>query len=256
MREREILASAEEARAVLEAAGRPEITCNVAVRATPDISLARRCDHTLLRTEATADQYLALCEEALQMQTRSVCVPPDRVELCARALAGSSVGICAATGFPSGYQSTPAVVADVQMTRTLGATEFELVIPIGRLRDGDLTAVYDVVHAVLVAADGRIVAAVLETPILLPVETIRAAVAALHAGAAVLTTSTGCGPSVANLDTIALLRLLVGENRGVKAVGGIAEAAHARACIEAGADRIGSSLTSAILSVSSGGELR
>lgn len=252
MTEERTLATMEATREILASAGRPEIPCTLNVRPGTDAPLASFFDHTLLKPEATGDQYHALCEEARQMRTRSVCVPPDRVALCVEALSGSTVEVCTVIGFPLGYSLTSAKVAEVQIARSLGATEFDMVIPVGRLRDGDITGVYDDVRAVVAAADGLVVKVILETALLTDDEKTAGAVASLYAGAAILKTSTGFSTAGATTEDLRLFRMVAGETRGVKAAGGVRDLAFARECIRNGADRIGASATVAILAEASG----
>lgn len=237
----------------LVASGRPAIAFTGRARVEDGAPLQRYIDHTLLKQEATADQYRNLCGEARSAGTRSVCVPPDRVALCVAELEGSAVEVCTVVGFPFGYQSTAAKAADVTVTRELGATEFDMVIPVGRVRDGLIEELYDDVRAVVAAADGLLVKVILETSALTDEQKVAAAATALHAGAAIIKTSTGFASGGATLEDLALMRAVAGDDRGVKASGGIRDRAFAEACIAAGADRIGASATVAILAGTTGG---
>ncbi len=246
-----ILRTCEETTTALIAAGRPACEWNGDARAASGMELSRFFDHTLLKPDAQEHQYLQLCAEARELGTRSVCVPPDRVELCAAALQGSPVEVCTVVGFPLGYQSTSAKVADVEITTGCGATEFDMVIPLGRMRDGDINRVYDDVAAVVTAAGPRIVKVILEVFLLTPEQRVKAAAAAVHAGAAILKTSTGFAGGGATVEDLQMLRLVAGETRGVKAAGGIRDLEFTRGCIAAGADRIGASATVSILAQAS-----
>lgn len=252
MTDQQISRTTGDTREQLNAAGRPEHPFSGAARIAPNAPLSRYFDHTLLKPDAEADQYRTLCEEATQLKTRSVCVPPDRVGMCVDLLGGSAVEICTVVGFPLGYQTTSSKVADVETTRALGATEFDMVIPVGRLRDGDCIGVYDDVLAVVTAAEGFLVKVILETALLTDEQKVVAAVASLYAGAAILKTSTGFASAGATLDDLRLFRSIAGESRGVKAAGGIRDYEFARACIAAGADRIGASATKSILAQATG----
>ena len=252
MNESEIGTAIARANDALEKAGRPEIAFGGTARVDGDAGLARYFDHTLLKPEATEDRYRTLCEEARNYGTRSVCVPPDRVALCAALLRGSETEVCTVIGFPLGYHSTTAKVAEVEMVASQGATEFDMVIPIGRMRDGDAVAVYDDVRAVVAAAGEGIVKVILETALLDDAQKVQAAVAAVRAGAAILKTSTGFASSGATTEDLRMFRIVAGEERGVKAAGGIRDLAFTRACIGAGADRIGASATVAILEEAAG----
>lgn len=248
----EIQRFSETTQAHLDASGRPATAFAGDPRVESDAPLARYFDHTLLKPEATTDQYVRLCEEAQAIGTRSVCVPPDRVGLCAEQLAGSPVEVCTVIGFPLGYHNTGAKVEEVRFTLAEGASEFDMVIPIGRHRDGDPAVVYDDVRAVVDAAEGRIVKVILETALLSEEQKISAATAAIHAGAAILKTSTGFASAGATVADVAMFRRVAGESRGVKAAGGIRTLAFARECIEAGADRLGASATGAIIGEAAG----
>lgn len=237
----------------LVAADRPAVDCPATgIRIADDAPLARYFDHTLLKPEARVEQYRTLCDEARRFGTRSVCVPPDRVGLCAELLDGSSVEVCTVIGFPLGYHTSSAKVTEVEMAASSGATEFDMVIPIGRMRDDGVEAVYDDVRAVVAAAGGHIVKVILETALLDDHQKVAAATAARHAGAAILKTSTGFASGGATEDDLRMFRLIAGADRGVKAAGGIRNLAFARACIAAGADRIGASATGAILDEAAG----
>lgn len=236
----------------LHDAGRPAIEWTGSARVSPDAPLSRYFDHTLLKPEATAEQYRALCEEARTLQSRSVCVPPDRVGLCTELLAGSGVEVCTVIGFPLGYHSSSAKVTEVELAASAGATEFDMVIPIGRMRDGDIEAVYDDIRAVVAAAGSMVVKVILENALLDMSQRVDAAVAAIHAGAAFIKTSTGFASGGATVEDLRMFRLVAGAERGVKAAGGVRDLSFARACIEAGADRIGASATAAILAEAAG----
>lgn len=237
---------------MLEAADRPLYEAATEDRAAAGIRLGRYFDHTLLKPEAQAEAYETLCSEAINAEAFSVCVPPDRVFLAHSLLAGSSVAVCTVIGFPLGYHAASAQAEEVAIARDHGATEFDMVIPIGRLKDGDVTYLYDVVRAVCLAAGKGRVKVILETALLTEQEKVRGAVAALAAGAGMLKTSTGFASAGATVEDIRLLRLIAGESRGVKAAGGIRNYAFARELIDAGADRLGASATMAILAESRG----
>ena len=252
MNEQDVIHRAEAVIRRLDEVGRPAIDFPGTVRIAADAPLAQYFDHTLLKPDATKDRYEALCREARAYGVRSVCVPPDRVSLCAELLADSGVDVCTVIGFPLGYHSTTSKVGEVEMAAAAGAVEFDTVIPIGRLRDGDVEAVYDDVRAVVAAAPGRIVKVILETALLDDEEKIRAAAAALHAGAAMLKTSTGVVAGGATVEAVRVLRAVAGTSRGVKASAGVRSLAFARSCIAAGADRIGAGATTAILDEAAG----
>ena len=198
-------------------------------------------DHTLLRVDATTEDFRTLFDEAASNGFYSVCIPPRVVPTAVRVLAGTNVKVCTVIGFPAGYTTTDAKVQETRICLQEGADEFDMVLPIGEVRDRNLPAVYDDVRAVVAAAPGRAVKVILETCYLADEEKVAAGITSILAGAAFLKTSTGFGPAGATIADVGLLRLVAGENVGVKAAGGIRDRKAAEAFVAAGADRIGSS---------------
>jgi len=207
-----------------------------------DRDLARMIDHTLLKPDATRDQIETLCQEALTYQFASVCVNPHWVPLAAQLLKGSPVKVCTVIGFPLGATSTAAKAFEAADAIAHGAAEVDMVINIGALKSGDLDAVQQDIAAVVEAARGKaLVKVILETGLLTRDEKITACRLAKAAGADFVKTSTGFGHGGATVEDVALMRQIVGPEMGVKASGGVRDAATARAMIEAGANRIGAS---------------
>jgi deoxyribose-phosphate aldolase len=205
--------------------------------------IARLIDHTLLKPDATRDQILKLCAEAIQYHFASVCVNPYWVPLCAAELAGSGVRVCTVAGFPLGATSTAAKVAETEEAIRAGASEIDMVINIGALRSGDEAAVGADIRAVVEAAHrgGATVKTILETALLDDAQKTAACRLAREAGADYVKTSTGFGPGGATVHDVALMRRAVGPKMGVKAAGGVRTLDDLRAMVEAGATRIGAS---------------
>ncbi len=210
-------------------------------------TLAQRFDHTLLKVEARREDYQKLFKEAAEYGCYSVCVPPRVVAQAVRTLTASGVRVCTVIGFPAGYATTAGKVKEALQCREWGAHEFDMVLPIGELKDGDMVSVYEDVRAVVGAVEGAIVKVILETCYLTDEEKVAAGASALCAGAAFLKTSTGFGTGGATIADVKLLRALAGDQAGVKAAGGIRDRSTAEAFVAAGADRIGSSSTVGIL---------
>ena len=217
------------------------------VRSNSQAQIGRYFDHTLLQAGTVFEQIDALCREALELNVHSVCIPPDRITQATAMLAGSSVSLCSVVGFPHGYTTVSAKVAETQQLLENGCDEFDTVIRIGALLDDDLLNLYQDIHAVVEAAPTKVVKVILETAYLSPLQIIRGGLVAIWAGAAMLKTSTGYAHAGATIDNVKLLRAIAGERVGVKAAGGIRDWEFARACIAAGADRLGTSQTCAIL---------
>ena len=206
-------------------------------------ALARLIDHTLLKPDAVEEQIRALCGEALTYEFASVCVNPTWVPLCADALHGSNVKTCTVIGFPLGA-TLPAVKAyEVEQVAQLGAQEVDMVLAVGRLRDGDYRKVERDIAAVADAAqdNGLLLKVIIETGLLTDEQKIAACVIAQEAGADFVKTSTGLNGGGGTVEDIALMRRVVGTQLGVKASGGIRTAADALAMVAAGATRIGAS---------------
>jgi deoxyribose-phosphate aldolase len=211
--------------------------------------LARYIDHTLLKPEATPDAVVQVCREAVAYHFAAVCVNPVFVPLVAKELAGSDVAVCSVVGFPLGATSTASKVCETELAVAKGATEIDMVIPVGLLKAGKATEVREDIAAVAAACHGQgaILKVILETALLTDVEKVTACKLCREAGADFVKTSTGFSTGGATAADIALMRKTVGPDMGVKAAGGIHNYAEAMAMIEAGATRIGASKGIAIV---------
>ncbi|MEK7232623.1 MAG: deoxyribose-phosphate aldolase [Elusimicrobiota bacterium] len=208
---------------------------------------ARYVDHTLLKPNATQEEIGKLCDEAKTFCFASVCVNPSYVALCAQQLRGSGVKVCTVVGFPLG-STTPTVKAiESRDAIANGADEIDMVINIGALKSGNDIVVYDDIKAVRDATRGKILKVILETSLLSHEEKVRACVIAKRAGADFVKTSTGFGGGGATVEDIRLMRETVGPMMGVKASGGIRDAKIAADMIAAGATRLGTSASIAIV---------
>lgn len=210
--------------------------------------LAAIIDHTLLKPEATKDQIVKLCEEAMEFGFASVCVNPTYVSLAASLLKDTPVKVCTVVGFPLGA-STPLVKAvEARDAIAAGAREVDMVINVGALKSGDDDLVGRDIRAVVEAARGRaLVKVILETALLTNDEKVKACLIAKAQGADFVKTSTGFGPGGATVEDVRLMRKVVGADMGVKAAGGIRTLETALAMVEAGASRIGASASVAIV---------
>jgi len=233
----------------------PEPAAEVRPAAPFDRELAGRIDHTLLKPDATGPQFEALCAEARRYGFATVCVPPNRIPLAARLLAGSGVGVCAVIGFPLGHHAPEALELEARLACRDGATELDMVIPVGALKEGDDAAVRRAIRAVTgalpAASPPPLVKVILECALLTDAEKRRGCRLAVEAGAAFVKTSTGFGPGGATEEDVRLLRAEVGPGFGVKAAGGIRDREAALRMIAAGADRIGASASVRIVQLDS-----
>lgn len=226
------------------------------VTTTMDISpnaLAGMIDHTLLRPDASREQILQLCREAIEYHFFSVCVNPCWVATCAQAVAGSTVKVCSVIGFPLGANCSCLKVEEAKRAVKDGAAEIDMVMNIGWLKSGDMTRVRDDIHRVVEAGQPALVKVILETCLLTEEEKIAACVLAREAGAHFVKTSTGFSSGGATTADIQLMRRVVGEQMGVKASGGIRDYQTAASMIQAGANRIGASAGIAIVTQAKAG---
>nr|WP_213016837.1 deoxyribose-phosphate aldolase [Desemzia sp. RIT 804] len=205
-------------------------------------------DHTLLKADATEEQIKVLCEEAAAHHFMSVCVNPTWVKKAAAYLNGSDVEVCTVIGFPLGATTSEVKAFEAKNAIQNGATEVDMVINIGALKDKDDAAVERDIEAVVKAAEGKaLTKVIIETSLLTEEEKVRACEIAKKAGADFVKTSTGFSTGGATVEDIKLMRGAVGPDLGVKASGGVRTAQDAADFIEAGATRLGSSNGIALL---------
>lgn len=210
--------------------------------------LARMIDHTLLKTEATEDDVRRLCQEALEYGFASVCVQPVYVSLAARLLEGSPVKVCSVAGFPFGANLTETKAFEARAAVDDGAAEIDMVINVGALKSGDhRTVVSDIEGVVKAVGRDALVKVILETGLLTDGEKVTACRLSKEAGAHFVKTSTGFIAGGATEEDVRLMRETVGSEMGVKAAGGIRDAATALRMIAAGANRLGCSASVAVI---------
>lgn len=210
--------------------------------------IAKTIDHTLLKAEATKDQIEQLCTEAKEYQFASVCVNPTWVAYASELLKGTGVDVCTVIGFPLGANTPETKAFETTNAIENGATEVDMVINIGALKNGDDSLVERDIQAVVNAAKGKaLTKVIIETSLLTEEEKVRACKLAVSAGTDFVKTSTGFSTGGATVDDIALMRKTVGPTIGVKASGGVRSAEDAKNMIDAGATRIGASSGIAIV---------
>jgi deoxyribose-phosphate aldolase len=206
-------------------------------------------DHTLLRPDASRDEILKVCGEAMDHGFKAVCVNPIWVSTVKRALAGSGVLTCSVVGFPFGASTTASKAFEAADAVANGADEIDMVIDIAAAKRGDRGALERDIAGVAAAvhAKGAILKVIIETSLLNEHAKALACEAAAAAGADFVKTSTGFAGGGATVADIALMRLTVGPKVGVKASGGVRTLADALALIKAGATRLGASSGVAIV---------
>jgi deoxyribose-phosphate aldolase len=212
--------------------------------------LARYIDHTLLNPAATAEEISRLCVEANQHNFFAVCVNPSYVRQAVRELSSSNVAVASTVGFPLGANLTDTKIAEAQRAIFEGAEELDMVINIGALKDKNLEYVLAEIQSVVKVAKGQAVKVIIECDLLTREEKIEATKLCIEAGAAMVKTSTGFVKEGkgAVVEDIVLFKETIGEGPlKIKASGGIRSYEQAKALIDAGAVRLGTSCGVAIV---------
>ena len=210
--------------------------------------MARLLDHSVLKPEAPEADVRAGAELVRGWPGGFYCVQPSWVSLAARMLAGTPVGVISVVGFPHGCDRTEVKARAAQVAVAEGAAEIDMVLNLGLVKSGRAAEAGRDVGEVVRAVAGTPVKVILETAALTSEEIALACRLCVEAGAAFVKTSTGFHPAGgATVEAVRLMRETVGPSVGVKASGGIRSLADAMRMIEAGANRIGTSASAAIL---------
>ena len=216
---------------------------NLLASITPS-ELARRIDHTNLKPSADTLSLEKTCREALEYQFRGCCIPPWFVRRAAKILGGSGVRVVTVAGFPLGYSSKSAKIAEVRQAFEDGADEVDVVMNVSAFRSGEIEYVKDeLVSLVDVAhSHGGVIKVIIETSLLSENEIARAARLVEEVGADYVKTNTGFGPrGVVPSDVVIIKESLRTSRIGIKAAGGVRRALDAIILIRLGADIIGTS---------------
>jgi len=199
-----------------------------------------KVDHTLLRTTSTLPEIKALCEAALSAGTASVCIPPCYVNDAAQFLKGQ-LPVCTVIGFPNGYSTAATKVFEAKEAIRQGASEIDMVVNLCDVKNGNFDRVYLELLAMREACKDVILKVIIETCQLTEEEKIKMCELVSKAKADFIKTSTGFSTGGATVEDVRLLRQYSAPEVKVKAAGGIKDFSDAKAMIEAGADRLGTS---------------
>ena len=202
--------------------------------------ILRRVDHTLLSQGATWEEIRAICDDGVKYGCASVCIPASYVKQAAEYVAGK-IAICTVIGFPNGYSTTAAKCFEARDAVENGASEIDMVINIGWVKDGLYNRVLEEIHAVKDACQGRLLKVIIETCLLTDAEKVEMCRVVSQSGADYIKTSTGFGGGGATREDVALFKAHVAPHVKIKAAGGIANLDDARDFIALGADRLGTS---------------
>ena len=199
-----------------------------------------KCDHTLLTQTATWAEIKGVCDDGMKYHTASVCIPASYVKQ-AKEYVGDKLPICTVIGFPNGYDTTAAKCFEAADAVKNGASEVDMVINLGWVKDGLYDQVLDEIRAVKGHCDGRVLKVIIETCMLTEAEKIELCRVVSESGADYIKTSTGFGGGGATREDVALFKAHVAPHVKIKAAGGIADLNDARDFIALGADRLGTS---------------
>ncbi|MGN8921592.1 deoxyribose-phosphate aldolase [Lachnospiraceae bacterium HCP28S3_F9] len=197
-------------------------------------------DHTLLLQTATWEEIRQICDDAMQYQTASVCIPPSYVKQASEYVQGS-VPVCTVIGFPNGYMTTKAKEFETRDAIANGASEIDMVINVGWLKDKKYDLIMEEIRILKAVCGDKILKVIIETCLLEEEEKIKMCEIVTEAGADYIKTSTGFSSGGATFEDVELFAKHVGPQVKIKAAGGITSMEDARRFLELGADRLGTS---------------
>lgn len=199
-----------------------------------------KVDHTLLAQTATWEEIKVICDDAVAYQTASVCIPPSYVKQAAEYL-GDKMPVCTVIGFPNGYNTTAVKVFETEDAVRNGAEEIDMVINLGWVKEGRYDLVREEIQAVKKACNGKLLKVIIETCLLTEEEKIQMCRTVTESDAEYIKTSTGFSTHGATFEDVKLMREYTGNDKKVKAAGGISSFADGEEFVKLGADRLGTS---------------
>lgn len=202
--------------------------------------ILKHVDHTLLLQGATWEEIKQICDDAMKYETASVCIAPSYVKQAAEYM-GDKMAVCTVIGFPNGYMTTKAKEFETKDALENGASEIDMVINIGWLKDKKYDLIENEIRALKAFCKDKILKVIIETCFLTDEEKIKMCEIVTNAGADYIKTSTGFGGAGATFDDIKLFSQHIGPNVKMKAAGGISSIEDAEKFLELGADRLGTS---------------
>lgn len=202
--------------------------------------ILKHVDHTLLLPLSTWEEIKQICDDAVKYQTASVCIPPSFVKQASEYLQGK-MAVCTVIGFPNGYMTTKVKEFETKDALANGASEIDMVINIGWLKDKKYDLVEEDIRILKAACGEKILKVIIETCLLTQEEKIRMCQIVTSAGADYIKTSTGFSTAGATFDDVKLFAGHVGEKVKIKAAGGISSLDDAEKFLSLGADRLGTS---------------
>lgn len=202
--------------------------------------ILKKVDHTLLKQFATWEDIKKICNQGMENEVASVCIPPSFVKK-AKEYVGENLKICTVIGFPNGYNTTETKVFETENAIENGADEIDMVINIGWLKEKQYDLLLDEINQIKAACNGKILKVIIETCLLEKEEKIKMCEIILKSNADYIKTSTGFSTAGATFEDIELFNNEIQKNKKIKAAGGIKDFADAEKFISLGADRLGTS---------------
>ena len=202
--------------------------------------ILKMVDHTLLKQQSTTNDIKELCDEAIEYNTASICIPPSYVAY-AKEYVGKRMKVCTVIGFPNGYNTTDVKVFETKDAIKNGADEVDMVINIGMLKDKKYEDILNEINKIKEACEDKILKVIIETCLLTEEEKIKMCEIVSASNADFIKTSTGFSTGGATLEDIKLMKKYLSNNKQIKAAGGISSFEDASEFIENGATRLGTS---------------
>ena len=203
--------------------------------------ILNKVDHTLLLQTATWKEIKQICDDGINYNTASVCIPPYYVEK-AKQYVGDKLKICTVIGFPNGYNTTSTKVFETTDAIKNGADEIDMVINIGALKDKNYEYIQNEIKAIKTACGDKVLKVIIETCLLTDEEKIKMCEFVNNSGADYIKTSTGFSTAGATFEDVKLFKDNLKDSPvKIKAAGGVKSFEDAQKFIELGADRLGTS---------------
>ena len=215
--------------------------------------ILKHVDHTLLKAVSSWNEIIKLCDEAIEFNMASVCIPPAYVERLSEKY-GDKLNICTVLGFPLGYDNLETKVFSAKDAISKGANEVDMVINLGDVKNKDYAKITNEIKQMKEVVGNKILKVIIETCYLEEDEKIKLCQCVTDGGADYIKTSTGFGTGGATMEDVLLLKKHVGADVKIKASGGIKTREDMISYIEAGCDRLGTSSALKILNGENTGE--
>ena len=158
-------------------------------------------DLTTLKTEDSEESVLKFTERVNDFEDKypdlknvaAICVYPCFAKIVSQSLEVEDVNIaCVSAGFPSSQTFTEVKVAETALALADGATEIDIVIPVGKFLSGDYEGMCDEIEEIKTICGERHLKTILETGALKTAENImKASILSMYSGADFIKTSTG-----------------------------------------------------------------